>query len=121
MSITEDLAPGGPTAAEISTTVVRVLARYAGRGPTKARTYRADDLVAVLLEETLTQGEQTLVRVGCRDLARDARLALQGAARDELVGEVERLTDRTVRAFLRATEVDPDVAVLLFVLEPSES
>lgn len=118
MSITEDLTPGGPTAAEISTSVVRVLARYTGRGPTKARTYRADDLVAVLLEETLTQGEQTLVEAGRGELARHSRLALQDAARQDLVAIVERLTERTVRAFLTATEVDPDLAVLLFALEP---
>lgn len=118
MPITEDLTPGGPTAAEISTSVVRVLARYTGRGPTRARTYRADDLVAVLLEETLTQGEQTLVAAGRGELARHSRLALQDAARQDLVAIVERLTERRVRAFLTATEVDPDLAVLLFALEP---
>ncbi|MBJ7521906.1 MAG: DUF2294 family protein [Solirubrobacteraceae bacterium] len=118
MASIEDLTPGGPTAADISTSVVGVLARYTGRGPSKARTYRADNLVAVLLEETLTQGEQTLVDAGRGVLARDARLALQDAARDDLVEIVERLTGRTVRQFLTATEVDPDLTVLLFLLEP---
>lgn len=118
MSVTDDLLPGGELAAEISTTVVRVLARYAGRGPTKARTYRGPDLVVVALEEALTQGEQTLVDHGRPELARDARHALQGAARDDLVAEIERLMCRKVRAYLSAAEVQPDVAVLTFLLEP---
>ncbi len=120
MPIAEDLSPGGPTAADISTAVVRVLARYTGRGPTKARTYRAHDLIAVVLEEALTPSEQTLVRAGHQQLARDGRLALQVAARDELVASVEQASERRVRTFLPATEVDPDMTVLLFILELSE-
>lgn len=116
LATTEDLHPGGPAAAEISTAVVRVLARYTGRGPTKARTYRGEDLVTVLLEETLTPGELTLVRSGRGELARDTRIALKAAARDELVAAVEDLTGQRVRTFLPATEVDPDISALVFVL-----
>lgn len=120
MSIAEDLSPGGPTAADISTAVVRVLARYTGRGPTKARTYRANDLIAVMLEESLTTSERALIQAGRQQVARDARLALQEAARDELIASVEQATERRVRVFLPATEVDPDVTVLLFMLERAE-
>lgn len=116
MATTEDLQPGGTTASEISTAVVRVLARHTGRGPTKARTYRGDDLVTVLLEERLTTLELTLVRTGRGDLARRTREALKAAAREDLIASVEALTGRRVQTFLPATEVEPDVAALVFVL-----
>jgi uncharacterized protein YbcI len=41
-------------AAAISNLVVRTLSEYTGRGPTKARTYFSDDIVTVVLQDTLT-------------------------------------------------------------------
>lgn len=52
---------GGSTAAAISNHVVRTMSEYTGRGPTKARTYLDDDLVTVILQDTLTKGERSLV------------------------------------------------------------
>jgi uncharacterized protein YbcI len=37
---------------------------YTGRGPTKARTTIRDNVVLVMLEQTLTKGEQVLVNKG---------------------------------------------------------
>ena len=45
----------------ISNLVIRVTREYTGRGPTQARTYMQDDLIAVVLRETLTKGERMLV------------------------------------------------------------
>ena len=54
----------GPLAAAISTTVVRALARTTGRGPTKARTTLGENGVFVVLQDSLTRGEQTLADAG---------------------------------------------------------
>ena len=54
----------GPLAAAISTAVVQALARATGRGPTKARTTLGENGVFVVLEDTLTHGEQTLSDAG---------------------------------------------------------
>src|SRR5258706_453589 len=48
----------GSVAADISNAVVRLLSDYTGRGPTKARTYLHEDLVSVVLRDTLTKGER---------------------------------------------------------------
>ena len=48
----------GELAARISNTVVRALARTTGRGPTKARTTLGDNGVFVVLQDSLTRGEQ---------------------------------------------------------------
>jgi len=58
---------GKPPAAMISTATVQVLREYTGRGPTKAKTMINDDLVTVLLADTLTEGERKLVETGHPD------------------------------------------------------
>jgi hypothetical protein len=39
--------------------------------------------------------------------------------RDDLVAVVERATERKVVAFMSQNHIDPDLAVEVFVLEPS--
>ena len=60
----EDRPSDGELAARISNTVVRALARTTGRGPTKAKTTLGDNGVFVVLQGSLTSGEQTLIDAG---------------------------------------------------------
>src|SRR5438309_9773305 len=55
---------GSGLAHTISNMVVRVLNEFTGRGPTQARTYIQDDLITVVLRDTLTRGERHLVEDG---------------------------------------------------------
>src|ERR1700693_651624 len=50
--------------AKIATSVVQVMQAYTGRGPTKAKTTINEDLVTVVLADTLTNGERSLVESG---------------------------------------------------------
>jgi len=121
MSGTQDAPPAlGTVTSAISNAVVRLLAEYTGRGPTKARTYMHDDYVAVVLQDTMTKGERSLVRDGKVDLVLDTRKAYQNTMRADLIAAVERLTGRTVLAFLSDNHVDPDIAVESFVLAPQD-
>lgn len=45
----------------ISTAAVQLLHEYTGRGPTKAKTLINDDVVTLLLADTLTKGERNSV------------------------------------------------------------
>jgi uncharacterized protein YbcI len=108
---------GGATAA-ISTAVVHLLREYTGRGPTKAKTYISSDLVTVVLQDSLTRGERSLVNDGKDDDVLHTRQLFQQTMARDLVDTVERLTGRTVLAFLSANHIEPDVAVETFVLEP---
>lgn len=47
--------------ATIANQIVRLHSEYYGRGPTKAKTYMVDDLIVVVLEETFTPVERTLI------------------------------------------------------------
>jgi uncharacterized protein YbcI len=120
MTGTQERPPAISLSAAISNTVVRLLAEYTGRGPTKARTYVNDDLIAVVLQDTLTKGEQSLVRDGKTDLVLSTRKAYQNTMRADLIAAIETLTGRTVHAFLSDNHVDPDVAVESFVLVPQD-
>ncbi len=104
-------------AAAISNHVVRLMSEYTGRGPTKARTYMNDDLVTVVLQDTLTKGERSLVKNGREDLVLDNRFAFQQTMQEELTAGLEQLTGRKVRAFMSSNHIEPDVAVEVFLLE----
>ena len=119
MADTENLsAPAQSRAASISTHVVRVMSEYTGRGPTKARTSIDGDLVSVLLRDTLTRGERSLVADGRGQVVLDMRKAFQMTMREDLVAGVERIMGRKVVAFMSDNHVDPDFAVEAFVLAP---
>lgn len=107
--------------AKIATSAVQVLHEYTGRGPTKAKTTISDSVVTVLLADTLTTGERTLVKHGHTDHVLQARYDYQTAMRDDLIDIVERELDRKVIAFMSQNHIDPDLAVEVFVLEPAEA
>jgi uncharacterized protein YbcI len=77
-----------------------------------------DELISVVLSDTLTKGERSLVRDGKEQLVVDMRRAFQATMRENLVSGVERVTGRRVIAFMSDNHIDPDVAVESFVLAP---
>ena len=111
-----EASTSGSKAAAISNHVVRTMSDYTGRGPTKARTYINDDLVTVLLQDTLTRGERSLVKEDLDGLVLSMRKAYQGTMREDLVNGIEEVLGRKVIAFMSDNHIDPDVAVEVFVL-----
>jgi len=107
--------------AKIATSAVQVLHDATGRGPTKAKTTINETIVTILLADTLTTGERTLVDHGHADHVLQVRHEYQVAMRDDLVGIVERELDRKVIAFMSQNHIDPDFAVEVFVLEPDDT
>jgi uncharacterized protein YbcI len=102
----------------ISNAVVRIYAEHVGRGPTKARTVVSRNLVCVVLEDTFTKGERSLLEAGEREAVLSTRRAYQRALRAPLRQAVEELTGRTVVSVLSDHQDEPDIAVENFVLEP---
>ena len=110
--------PDGELAAAISDTVVQALARTTGRGPTKAKTTLGDNGVFVVLQDSLTRGEQTLTDAGEGEAVLDLRRRWQRVMKADLSREIEELTGRKVVGFMSDNHIDPDIAVEVFVLEP---
>jgi uncharacterized protein YbcI len=105
-------------AAAISNATVRLLSEYTGRGPTRARTYINETLISVVLQDTLTTGERSLLDNGETELVLANRKAYQRTMGPELIAAVEMISGRKVLAFLSDNHIDPDCAVESFVLVP---
>ena len=110
---------GGSKAAALSNHVVRTMSAYTGRGPTKARTHVSDDVVTVILQDTLTKGERSLVGDDLDELVLTMRKAYQRTMRHDLISGVEEILGRKVIAFMSDNHIDPDVAVEVFLLAPN--
>lgn len=108
--------PTGALSASISNAVVGLLHDYTGRGPTHARTTIGPDTIVVTLRDSLTKAERTLAARGQAIEVLAMRRAFQNTMRDDLIAAVERLTGRTVEAFLSDNLHDPDVAVEIFLM-----
>jgi uncharacterized protein YbcI len=105
--------------AQINNGAVRVLRDYTGRGPTTARSVIDHNSVMILMGDTLTPVERRLADAGRADHVLHNRHELQRLMRDDLVKLVEDALDRKVIAFMSTNHIDPDMAVEVFVLEPT--
>jgi uncharacterized protein YbcI len=106
----------GAMRAMISTEIVRLQAEYYGKGPTRAKTYITEDLVVVVLEESFTRAEKTLVERGEREAIQHIRRRFQQQMADSFTSVVEQATGRKVKVFLSDTDIDQDVSVETFLL-----
>src|SRR5215207_6793655 len=106
------------SAAEISRSIVQLMARTAGRGPTKARTTIDGGHALVVVEDAPTTSERGLTAAGESELVRRQRAALQGLIRDEAIAAVETATGRSVRLLLSDISPEQGVAIQLFLFEP---
>jgi uncharacterized protein YbcI len=120
-ALLEERLTGGQLATAISNAVVRRMAEVSGRGPSRARTTLGQDTIFVVVEDTLTRAERELVRIGNADLVLRLREGLQRAMHESLDSDIERLTGRPVVGFMSTNNIDPDLAVEVFVLGPGDA
>ncbi|HEX3262212.1 MAG TPA: DUF2294 domain-containing protein [Solirubrobacterales bacterium] len=121
-ALREPASPGrGELRQQLSNAVVALFKQYFGRGPSDCRTYLEPDLVIVVMLGGYTAAERTLFEAGKWHDVRQARLAWQDSMEVRFIDTIERLTHRTVTAFLSANRQDPDLSVELFVLDRGPS
>ena len=101
----------------ISAAMERLYAEFYDHSRTTATTYINDNVVVCVLENILTTTESEHIAAGEGALVIDGRVAFQEGTEDEFTAEVERLTGRSVTAFLSANQTHPGVACELFFLE----
>ncbi len=107
------------TLSAISNEMVRIYKDQFGRGPTKTRTvWAGPDILLVTLEQTFTPAERRLRELGEHARLRELRMLFQYADTKLFCEPIERLTGRTVRAFVSGIDTDSDLASELFVLHP---
>ena len=109
---------GGSLYAAISNAIVGIVHEYTGRGPTRARTSIRDDVVVVVLQETMLKAERSLVAADKAELVAHMRRSFQQTMRADMSSAVTRLTGREVIAFMSDSHLEPDYSVEVFVLAP---
>jgi uncharacterized protein YbcI len=101
----------------ISAALVELYAEFYDHDRTTATTYINDNVVVCILEDILSSGESRQIADGAGSDVIDGRVAFQEGAQDEFTAAIERLTGRSVTAFLSANQTSPGVACELFFLE----
>ena len=121
MSVPQPRKVGGELLTALSNAVVQIVREYTGRGPTRARASIRDDVVIVLMQETLLKAEHSLINDSKGALVVEMRRSFQQTMREELSAAVERLTGRNVIAFMSDSHLDPDYSIEVFVLAPGQN
>src|SRR3989337_2615509 len=101
----------------ISAAMVELYAEHYDHARTTATTYINDNIVVCVLENILSFDETAQIQDGRSSEVIDGRVAFQEGAEDEFTAAIERLTHRSVTAFLSANQTSPGVACELFFLE----
>ena len=110
---------GGERLKDISNDMVGLHKEFGGKGPEKCRTdWAGPDTLLVLMGGGYTTAEETLHQSGRGRSVRDSRHAFEDAMERRIVVTIERVIGRKVAAFMSASHQEPDLAALLFVLEP---
>ena len=111
----------GTMLSALSNEMVALYKEQLGRGPTKVRSdWAGPDALIVTLEDSLTPAEHRLAEMGEHARLRDTRTFFQYATAPEFIEVAERLTMRTVRAFVSGIDTAADVSSEVFYLVPEE-
>lgn len=102
---------------EITGALVGIQSRYLGHGPTSAATFQHDNVVVTLMHNVLSKAEKLLAQNGSRAEMHKARELYRQEMEGDFRAAVERLTGRSVVAFLGASQLDQDVAAEIFILD----
>ena len=116
----QERSASGPLLTALSNAVVQIVREYTGRGPTQARASIRDNVVIVLMQETLLKAEHSLINDSKGALVVEMRRSFQQTMREDLSGAVERITGRKVIAFMSDSHLEPDYSAEVFVLTPEE-
>lgn len=114
-----DTQPTGSVAAAVSRALVHMHKEFYGKGPVRAKTYFINDTVICMLAGGFTTVEQTLIRDGKGQEVEQIRRSFQRTMEDKFRSAIQELTGREVIAYMSQVHTSPDLAVELFVLEPS--
>lgn len=108
---------GGELNAAVTKALVKIQAAHLGRGPANASTFHHDHVLVTLMHGVLSPAEKILGQNGQHASVLDWRGTLQTTVETDFREAVQRLTGRTVIAFISANHLDPDVAAEMFILD----
>ena len=108
---------GGELNQAITSALVGIHNKYLGRGPKSALTFYHDNVIVTLMYGVLTHAEQTLSETSQGEAVNQMRHLFQLTMNADFQEAIERLTGRSVVAFISGNNLNPDVAAEVFVLD----
>jgi uncharacterized protein YbcI len=100
--------------------MVALLKEFYGNGPTRTKSYYADDLVVCVLRGGFSRVEQTLLEGGRGPAVIHQRMEFQEVMRDRFTGVIEAATGRPVIGFMSGNQQHPDLMCEVFILAPTD-
>jgi uncharacterized protein YbcI len=113
-------APPSSVKAEVAKAMVGLHKRYYGKGPERARTYMHDEYVFVVMENGLTQNEETLIAAGKEELVRAYRLEFQATMAPTALAAFSEIIGRRVLDYHSQIVFHPPRIFEILVLEPED-
>ena len=110
----------GDVLTAISDGLVALLKEFYGHGPTRTKSYFADDLVVCVLRGGFSRVEQTLLEGGRGAAVIQQRMEFQELMRLRFEEVIEHATGRRVIGFMSGNQQHPDMMCEVFILGPSD-
>jgi uncharacterized protein YbcI len=110
----------GDVLTAISDGMVALLKEFYGHGPTRTKSYYADDLVVCVLRGGFSRVEQTLLEGGRGAAVIQQRMEFQELMRLRFEEVIETATGRRVIGFMSGNQQHPDMMCEVFILAPTD-
>jgi uncharacterized protein YbcI len=110
----------GDVLTAISDGMVALLKEFYGHGPTRTKSYYADDLVVCVLRGGFSRVEQTLLDGGRGRAVIQQRVEFQELMRERFEEVIEGATGRRVIGFMSGNQQHPDMMCEVFILAPTD-
>ena len=118
--VSSTAASHGDVLTAISDGMVALLKEFYGRGPTRTKSYYADDLVVCVLRGGFSRVEQTLLEGGRGAAVIQQRMEFQELMRGRFEAVIEHATGRRVIGFMSGNQQHPDMMCEVFILAPTD-
>ncbi len=109
--------PGDSLLSRISSEVVRLQRQHFGKGPQRAKSYMLDDFLMVVMRDSITTAETTMLGFDEHDLVRQFRQTFQNRMTETLVGTIEEMTGRKVLTYQSQILFDPHIVIEVFFFD----
>jgi uncharacterized protein YbcI len=110
----------GDVLTAISDGMVALLKEFYGHGPSRTKSYYADDLVVCVVRGGFTRVEQTLREGGRGTAVIQQRMEFQELMRTRFEAVIEAATGRRVIGFMSGNQQHPDMMCEVFILAPTD-
>jgi len=110
----------GDVLTAISDGMVALLKEFYGNGPTRTKSYYADDLVVCVLRGGFSRVEETLLEGGRGAAVIQQRIEFQELMRERFEEVIEQATGRAVIGFMSGNQQHPDMMCEVFILAPTD-